>query len=112
MIGSTNGGCFNGVCESGEKFKRVDKLLFGPVGTKLVDLYMQCWKKADLVFCLKEAAEHTWTTMSPLSITEVVSRSYLYVHVWYRVKYTRAKSGLGRLSPVHTCHVCYCFCVC
>jgi hypothetical protein len=72
MIGSTNGGNFNSVCGSEEKFKRFHELLFGPVGTKLVDMYMQCWKKADLVLCLKEAAEHTRTTKSPLSITEVV----------------------------------------
>ena len=78
MIGSTNGGNFNSVCGSEEKFKRFHELLFGPVGTKLVDMYMQCWKKADLVLCLKEAAEHTRTTKSPLSITEVVSRVYLW----------------------------------
>ena len=73
-IGSKNGGGFNSTPKNGsEKEERLKRLLDGPMGEKLCEMYAKYWQPAGMARHLEEAAQYSKSHKSTISITDSVS---------------------------------------
>ena len=73
-IGSKNGGGFNSTPKNGsQKEERFKRLLNGPMGEKLCEMYARYWQPAGMARHLEEAAQYSKSHKSTISITDSVS---------------------------------------
>ena len=73
-IGSKNGGGFNSTPKNGsQKEERFKKLLNGPMGKKLCEMYARYWQPDAIALHLEEAAQYSRNHKSTISITDSVS---------------------------------------
>ena len=77
-IGSKNGGGFNSTPKNGsQKEERFKKLLNGPMGEKLCEMYARYWQPVGMARHLEEAAQYSKSHKSTISITDSVSCTVL-----------------------------------
>ena len=79
-IGAKKGGPFNITpTNGGDKVKRFEQLLTGPVGDGLCRMYAQYWQPASMARYLEEAALYSKDHKSTVSITDSVSNKSNYI---------------------------------